>query len=43
MIEDVCGSLPCATELAAFPLGRMLGRAAVGLPGDLKAHMEQVG
>jgi hypothetical protein len=30
-------------RLAAIPLGRMLGRAAVGLPGDLKAHMEQVG
>jgi hypothetical protein len=28
-------------RLAAFPLGRMLGRAAVGLPGDLKAHLER--
>jgi hypothetical protein len=30
-------------RLAAFPLGRMLGRAAVGLPGDLKAHVEKAG
>jgi hypothetical protein len=29
-------------RIAAFPLGRMLGKAAVGLPGDLKAHVEKV-
>jgi hypothetical protein len=28
-------------RLAAFPLGRMLGKAAAGLPGDLKAHLER--
>jgi hypothetical protein len=30
-------------RLAAFPLGRMLGKAAVGLPGDLKRHIEKAG
>jgi hypothetical protein len=30
-------------RMAAFPLGRMLGRAAVGLPGDLKVHVEKAG
>lgn len=29
--------------IAAFPFGRMLGKGAVGLPGDLKAHIEQRG
>lgn len=28
-------------RIAAFPLGRLLGKAAVGLPGDLKAHVEK--
>ncbi len=28
-------------KVGAFPLGRMLGKAAVGLPGDLKAHVEK--
>lgn len=28
-------------RLAAFPLGRMLGRAVVGLPRDLKAYVEK--
>jgi len=28
-------------RIAAVPLGRMLGKAAVGLPGDLKAHVEK--
>lgn len=28
-------------RIGAFPLGRILGKAAVGLPGDLKAHVEQ--
>jgi hypothetical protein len=30
-------------SLASLPLGRMLGRAAVGLPGDLRAHVERAG
>ena len=30
-------------RIGAFPLGRMLGKAAVGLPGDLKAHIEEAG
>lgn len=28
-------------RIGAFPLGRILGKAAVGLPGDLKAHVEK--
>ncbi len=27
--------------VGAIPLGRMLGKAAVGLPNDLKVHLEQ--
>jgi len=30
-------------KIGALPLGRMLGKAAVGLPGDLKAHVERAG
>jgi hypothetical protein len=28
-------------KVGVLPLGRLLGKAAVGLPGDLKAHLEQ--
>jgi hypothetical protein len=28
-------------RIGAFPLGRILAKAAVGLPGDLKAHVEK--
>lgn len=28
-------------KIGAIPLGRMLGKAAVGLPGDLKSNLEQ--